>query len=262
MAGIAHWAAAVYCVREVVALAKRSALEKRLGVTFRDAALLQRALIHSSYLNENPGSAPESNERLEFLGDAVLSLVVADELFAAYPDLDEGKLTELRARLVRGATLAKAAGRLELGEALLLGRGEEGGGGRVRPTNLAHVYEALVGAIFLDGGLAKVRRFVLRSLQEEFDLAEGRGVPLDAKSQLQERSQSLYQSTPHYHLIETEGPDHARRFTIEVVIDGRVLGTGTGRSKQQAEKEAARAALERLDDRSSGGTTRMSGGCT
>src|SRR3972149_5553817 len=153
--------------RKVATLAKRHALEEPLGVKFKDSALLQQALIHSSYVNENPDRAPASNERLEFLGDAVLGLVVADELFAAYPDQDEGKLTELRTHLVRRDTLARAAREFKLGEALLLGRGEEASGGRSRPTNLAHAYEAVVGAIFLDGGLTTARRFVSRSLRAE-----------------------------------------------------------------------------------------------
>ena len=228
-------------------MAKRHALEKPLGVKFKDPALLDQALVHSSYVNENPERAPGSNERLEFLGDAVLGLVVADELFAAYPDQDEGKLTELRTHLVRRDTLARAARELKLGEAVLLGRGEEASGGRTRPTNLAHAYEAVVGAIFLDGGLTTARRFVSRSLGAEFKSIADRAFPQDPKSQLQELSQSLYQSTPAYRLLESEGPDHARRFTIEVVVEGKALGKGKGRSKQEAEKEAARKALARLE---------------
>jgi ribonuclease-3 len=213
-------------------------------------------------VNENPDSAPQSNERLEFLGDAVLGLVVADELFATHPGQDEGKLTELRTHLVRRDTLAKAARRLKLGEALLLGRGEEVGGGRGRPTNLAHAYEAVVGAIFLDGGLTSARRFLRRSLSPEFELVAERAFPLDPKSQLQEISQSLEQNTPLYRLVKAEGPDHARRFTVEVLVDGRTLGKGTGRSKQQAEKEAAREALEHLENQSAREKTGMSGTCT
>lgn len=216
---------------------------------FKNSALLRQALIHSSYVNENPELAPQSNERLEFLGDAVLGLIVADELFAAHPEQDEGTLTELRSHLVRRDTLAKAARRLKLGEELLLGKGEEAGGGRGRPTNLAHAYEALVGAIFLDGGFTSARRFVRRSLSPEFELGGDQAVPLDPKSQLQEITQALYQSTPRYRLVGTEGPDHARRFTVEVLIDDRVLGTGDGRSKQEAEKEAARTALARLESK-------------
>jgi len=227
-------------------LARKSGLEGRLGVKFKNPALLRQALVHTSYVNENPELAPESNERLEFLGDAVLGLIVADELFCAYPRLDEGKLTELRTQLVRRDTLAAAARELGLGETLLFGRGEEAGGGRERPTNLARAFEALVGAIFLDGGLAKTRNFVRRTLIAQVELRADGVFPQDPKSQLQELSQSLYQTTPSYRLIEAVGPDHARHFTIEVVIDGRTLGTGAGRSKQQAEKEAARQALERL----------------
>jgi ribonuclease-3 len=222
-------------------------LEERLGVTFQQPSLLRNALVHSSYVNENPDMAPESNERLEFLGDAVLGLVIADELFATYPDQNEGRLTELRAHLVRRDTLAQAADRLRMGEALLLGRGEDEGGGRTRPTNLSHVYEAVVGAIFLDQGLPVARDFVLRSLDDELDEIKDRGSPLDPKSRLQELSQSRYQSTPQYQLLETEGPDHARRFTVEAVVNGEKVGTGKGASKQQAEKRAAREALRHLE---------------
>jgi ribonuclease-3 len=213
-------------------------------------------------VNENPGTAPKSNERLEFLGDAVVGLVAADDLFAAYPDQDEGMLTELRANLVRGDTLAEAGRRLKLGDALLLGKGEDAGGGRGRPTNLAHAYEAVVGAIFLDRGFAAARRFVLSSLSPELDLVAEMAFPMDPKSQLQEVTQSLHQSTPIYNLVGAEGPDHARHFTIEVLIDGQALGTGKGRSKQQAEKEAAREALEHLERGSARGKTGMSGTCT
>ncbi|MEX2157801.1 MAG: ribonuclease III [Dehalococcoidia bacterium] len=222
-------------------------MEDRLGVKFKDPALLRQALVHSSYVNENPDLAPESNERLEFLGDAVLGLVVADDLYGAFPGEDEGKLTELRTHLVRRDTLAKAAAQLQLGEDLLLGRGEDGGGGRERPTNLAHVYESVVGAIFLDGGLSAAQHFVRRSLGEDFASVHQRAFPGDPKSRLQELSQSRYQTTPVYRLIEAEGPDHARRFTVEVVIGGRTLGTGSGHSKQQAEKEAASQAFKQLD---------------
>ena len=243
-------------------MAARRGVEERLGVKFRNPALLHQALVHSSYLNENPQLASDSNERLEFLGDAVLGLLVADELFAAYPNLDEGKLTELRTHLVRRDTLARAARRLELGEELLLGRGEQADGGRGRPTNLAHAYEAVVGAIFVDRGLAAARRFVRRSLGSDFERIADRAFPFDPKSRLQEITQAHNQTTPVYQLVRAEGPDHARRFVIEVVIDGQVLGKGRGRSKQQAEKEAAHEALERIDASPSGDATGMSEPCT
>jgi ribonuclease-3 len=244
-------------------LARRSVpdLEKRLRVKFKNATLLQEALVHSSYVNENPQIAPQSNERLEFLGDAVLGLVVADDLFAAYPDQDEGQLTELRTHLVRRETLAKAARRLRLGDGLLLGRGEEAGGGRGRPTNLAHAYEAVVGAIFLDRGLGVARRFIRRSLKSEFESISQRAHTQDVKSRLQELSQSRYQAPPSYRLVRAEGPDHARRFTIEVLVDGIVLGMGSGRSKQEAEKEAAGEALERLANEEPSSQAGMASGC-
>lgn len=252
----------IVSAQEVATVAKRDALAKRLGVTFKDAALLKEALVHSSYLNENPDLATRSNERLEFLGDAVLGLVVADELFAGHPDLDEGKLTELRTQLVRRDTLATAASRLELGKDLLLGRGEEGDGGRERPTNLSHVYESVVGAIFLDRGLAAAGKFVRHSLGEEFDKLTARDFPLDAKSRLQELTQSRSQTTPLYRLVRSEGPDHARRFVIEVLIEGKALGEGEGASKQQAEKKAAQEALDQIGDPFQEEQTGMSEACT
>lgn len=223
------------------------AFEERLGVRFKNPALLQEALVHTSYLNENPSLEIGSNERLEFLGDAALGLAVAQQLYKDYPAVDEGQLTELRTHLVRRDTLARAAQRLGLGDYLLLGRGEEGAGGRRRPTNLARAYEALVGAVFLDGGLARVRRFVKKTLNAELQGLRQRPVPADPKSRLQELVQSRWQSTPSYRLLRAEGPDHARRFSIEVLVGEDVLGVGEGRSKQQAEKAAARQALERLE---------------
>lgn len=224
-----------------------SALEERLGVKFKNPALLREALVHASYLNENPGLGIGSNERLEFLGDAALGLVVAQQLYKDYPAEDEGGLTELRTHLVRRDTLARAAQRLGLGDYLLLGRGEAAAGGRHRPTNLARAYEALVGALFLDGGLPRVRRFVRNTLNAELQGLRHRSVPADPKSRLQEMVQSRWQTTPSYRLLKAEGPDHARRFTIEVVVRGDLLGVGEGRSKQQAEKAAARQALKRLE---------------
>jgi ribonuclease-3 len=225
-------------------LAKRNPVEERLGVKFKKQALLEEALVHSSYVNERPDLSPASNERLEFLGDAVLGLIVADELFGAYPGFDEGKLTELRTHLVRRDTLAEVARRLELGDALLLGKGEEAGGGRDRPTNLACAYEAVVGAVFLDRGLDSARQFIQRSLQPEFLLMKQQPLPADPKSALQEATQAQFQAAPVYRLLKAEGPDHARRFTIEVTVAGRSLGVGEGTSKQQAEKLAAQNALD------------------
>jgi ribonuclease-3 len=228
-------------------LPDRRSLEARLQLKFKTPTLLKQALIHTSYLNENPGIDVGSNERMEFLGDAALGVVVAQALYLEYPDVDEGTLTELRAHLVRRDTLARAALRLDLGDYLQLGRGEDAAGGRKRPTNLARAYEALVGAIFLDGGIAKVRSFVKRSLGEELAGLRKSGMPYDPKSKLQELVQSRWQTTPSYKLLHTEGPDHARRFTVQVIVGGRSLGAGEGRSKQMAEKQAAQRALDEID---------------
>ena len=225
----------------------RHELEARLRIKFKDPHLLRQALIHTSYLNENPGIGVGSNERLEFLGDAALGVVVAHQLYVEYPDVDEGRLTELRAHLVRRDTLARAAARFDLGEYLQLGRGEDAAGGRKRPTNLARGYEALVGAIFLDGGIVKARGFIKRSLRDEFAKLRQSGMPHDPKSRLQEVIQSRWQTTPSYRLMKTEGPDHARRFTVQVVVGGKPLGTGEGRSKQMAEKAAAQEALNQIE---------------
>ncbi len=221
-------------------------VEAHLGVKFKDPLLLRQALVHTSYLNENPGIGVGSNERLEFLGDAVLGLVVARQLYKQYPEAHEGRLTELRAHLVRRETLARAAARLGLGDVLLLGRGEGAAGGRRRPTNLAHAYEALVGAIFLDRGLAQAQRFVMSSLKEDLLAIRGQEVAPDSKSRLQEVVQSRWQTTPSYRTTKIEGPDHARRFTVQVSVGSRQLGEGQGRSKQAAEKQAAEEALRVL----------------
>ena len=206
----------------------------------RIRACSSRRSIHTSYLNENPGIDVGSNERLEFLGDAALGVVVAQQLYNEYPDVDEGKLTELRAHLVRRDTLARAAARFELGEYLQLGRGEDAAGGRRRPTNMARAYEALVGAIFLDGGIGDgALRSCKRSLRDELQALRKKGMPHDPKSRLQEVIQSRWQTTPSYKLLKTEGPDHARRFTVQVMVGGKPLGIGEGRSKQMAEKPSS-----------------------
>jgi ribonuclease-3 len=233
-------------------LADWRTLEDALPFPFKDRELLRQALVHTSYLNENPGIGVGSNERLEFLGDAALGVVVAQQLYQDYPDVDEGKLTELRAWLVRRDTLARAAGQLGLGEALQLGRGEDAAGGRKRPTNLARAYEAVVGAVFLDGGFARVRQFVKSTLRDEFTALRQKGMPYDPKSRLQEVMQSRWQTTPSYRLVKTEGPDHARRFTVQVMVNGKSMGQGEGRSKQMAEKEAAQRALEHIEKQEEG----------
>jgi ribonuclease-3 len=222
------------------------ALEDRLGVTFQNASLLRQAFVHRSYLNENPEISLLSNERLEFLGDAALSLVVAQRLYELFPTHGEGLLTELRAHLVRRDTLARAAERLALGDCLLLGRGEESAGGRRRPSNLAAVFEAVVGTILVDQGLGAVEGFVTSALADEFEAVQSGVVPADPKSRLQVLVQSRGQDLPEYRTQKVEGPEHARLFTVEVCLNGEVVGIGQGKTKRQAEREAARRALDKL----------------
>lgn len=223
------------------------ALQLLLGVTFRRPELLIQAMVHRSYLNEVADPTIQSNERLEFLGDAVLGCVIARRLFERYPSVPEGRLTELRAYLVKGETLAVVAERLRLGDFLLLGKGEEATGGRRRPLNLARAFEAVVGAIFLDRGFARAERFVLRALAPELSELAGGDLPTDAKSRLQHLAQTVFGMPPHYRTITAEGPDHAKVFTIEVVIGDRSFGSGRGRSKRHAEKLAAEEALRTIE---------------
>ena len=221
-------------------------LEDIIGVKFKDPSLLQQAFIHSSYLNENPDFPLPSNERLEFLGDAVLGLVVAEELYERYPQLTEGELTRLRAGLVRRETLAQAAGEQQLGQYLRMGKGEISTGGREKQRNLSGLFEAVIGAIYLDQGLSVARGFILNALTPELETLDISELALDCKSLLQEVTQSRYQAAPLYHVSAESGPQHDREFTVDVEVKGRVLGQGKGKSKQAAEKEAAKAALKAI----------------
>ncbi len=235
-------------VRQTTLSRPRSAdeLAALLGVTFTNPDLWQQALYHRSYLNEVVDREVESNERMEFLGDAVLGLIVSEKLYRDYPLLSEGHLSQLRALLVRWDALAQAAQRIELGSYLVLGRGEELSGGRNRPSNLAGAFEALIGAAFLDGGMAKARKLVLRLLKPDFDEIARRGVTADSKSELQHVAQTRWHQIPEYRLVSSEGPDHAKLFTVDVCVGEQVLGRGQGRNKKQAELNAARQALETL----------------
>ncbi len=223
-----------------------TALQQTLGVKFKDLSLLERALVHGSYVNENPDFARLSNERLEFLGDAVLGLIVADRLFQEYPDLTEGQMTRFRSALVRRDALVRVTRAIKLGDYLYLGKGEESSGGRYKPTNLAAALEAVIAAIFLDQGLSVTREVVMGLLNTELEKQVSQGVRIDYKSQLQEFIQANKQQTPSYHVIETSGPPHLKSFTVEVRLGDIVLGTGIGKSKKKAEKEAAQLALIQL----------------
>jgi len=203
-------------------------------------------LVHSSYCNENADFGYPSNERLEFLGDAVLNFVVAEKLYKEFPELPEGELTEIRASLVCRDTLADLASSLHLGDWLLLGRGEELGGGREKASNLANAMEALMGALYLDQGLTKARRFILGQLRPELERIRTGKIMLNYKALVQEFIQGQKKPTPVYRVVEAIGPDHNKRFTSEILVDGEALGRGMGSSKKVAENQAARAAWEKL----------------
>jgi ribonuclease III len=225
-------------------------LQQSINITFNNPALLELAMIHSSYINENPAKAPASNERLEFLGDAVLGLIIAESLYQEYPDSPEGDMTRLRSALVRRETLAEIARTINLGDYLSLGNGEESGGGRDKSANLAGAFESLIAAIYLDKGLEETRVFIRNLFGTGMYKQAHQGVVTDYKSKLQEMMQAERQITPEYHLISATGPDHDRQFTVAVKIGDSVLGQGTGKSKKTAEMEAAKIALERQKKRS------------
>lgn len=228
-------------------------VEHALGVDFRDAGLLRMSLTHSSYVNEHPQDAPASNERLEYLGDAFLGMVVARRLYLDHPEMTEGELTEARAAIVRGETLSAAAGDLGLGEHLLLGQGEEQTGGRAKPNNLACALEALVGAVYLDRGHEAAEAFVLRVLQPYLGVAGTNQAPQDPKSQLQEMAQAKGLGIPRYRVLSETGPGHDRTFTVEVIVAGEAIAQGSGRRKVEAEREAARAAMAHMEGTDGGG---------
>ena len=220
--------------------------QKNLGVSFRQESSLEQAFVHPSYLNENPLFARPSNERLEFLGDAILNFIVAKKLYEEFPSLPEGALTEIRASLVCRDTLAELASSLKLGDWLLLGQGEEANEGRSKPSNLANAMEALIGALYLEQGLAQARRFVLRQLKPELKRIKAGKITPNYKALLQELIQGQKRPAPVYRLVEATGPDHNKQFTTEILVEGEALGRGTGKSKKAAESQAARAAWEKL----------------
>jgi ribonuclease-3 len=222
--------------------------QKIIGVDFQNLSLLEKALVHRSYINENPSGILGHNEKLEFLGDAVLGFVVAEELYQGCPDSSEGDLTRRRAALVNGNALARAAKGIGLGDFLYLGRGEESGGGRENKANLAGALEAVIAAVCLDQGLAAARDFILRLLDEDLKKVFEQGTVIDYKSRLQEMVQTRSQPAPGYRLVAEAGPDHDKTFTVEVKVGDAILGRGTGKSKKEAETRAARFALEKLEN--------------
>jgi ribonuclease-3 len=222
------------------------AFAERLGLPVRDLDLLEQALVHSSWLHEHPDAARGHNERLEFLGDAVVNLTVTEALYARHPDDDEGVLSARRAAIVSTVGLARLAGRIELGQAVLLGQGESQRSGRRRPSLLASSFEALVGALYLDLGFERVRAWLVELATPELDLDAPIGSLKSPKSRLQEYTQRRSGERPEYRLLDASGPDHEKSFRIEVWVGGEVLGVGAGSSRREAETAAAAEAIERI----------------
>jgi len=220
-----------------------TSLEEKLGIKFNDQQLLENAFVHRSYLNENSGFKLPSNERLEFLGDAVLQVTVSEYLYKTYPNDPEGQLTNYRASIVNSKTLANVSSELGLGEYLMLSRGEEASGGRARPYLLANTFESLLGVIYLDQGLETARKFVHQHIIPKLSPIIEQSLYKDFKSRLQEVSQEKLSQTPAYQVLKEEGPDHAKNFTVGVYLGNELVGEGLGSSKQIAEQEAAKQAL-------------------
>ena len=217
-------------------------LQEAIGYRFHNVALLENALAHSSYANERFHNSLMSNERLEFLGDSILGMMVADHLYRNFPDRPEGELTRMRADMVCEKSLAVVAARVELGKYLMLGHGEEQGGGRERPSILADAVESVIAACYLDGGYEAALGFVKKFILSDIPVVKFHNV--DYKTVLQEKVQQKRNQTLSYHLVGEEGPDHDKRFLTEVRLNGKLLGTGSGSSKKRSEQDAARIAIE------------------
>lgn len=221
-------------------------LEERLGWHFADIALLDNALTHRSFVNENAALACRDNERLEFLGDAVLELTVSDMLMRKFPDHSEGQLSKLRASVVNEQPLAELARRFGIGEHLLLGKGEEGSGGRMKSSLLANAFESVIAAMYQDGGFDRTAVFIRQLFEPLIEKGDLSTIYMDYKTAAQEMCQILFREMPRYIVISETGPDHDKRFETNLVIGERVIATGTGRSKKEAEQQAARIAMEKL----------------
>jgi ribonuclease-3 len=220
-----------------------SPLEERIGYKFRNPLLLAEALTHPSVGHETQ-KKHFSNQRLEFLGDAILQLVITEYLYSHFGGEAEGQLTKLRSRLVSRETMKNHAAAIDLGRHLMMGRGEEASGGRERTSTLADAFEALIGAIYLDGDLEKARKFILTSAADDIDQLEEEPTDINPKGHLQELLQSISPRSPVYDLISQSGPEHEKMFVVQVAWEGMVLGQGSGRNKKQAETAAAEAAME------------------
>ena len=221
-------------------------LQSTLGITFNDPAIPGQAFIHASYTNENLDRQTGDNQTMEFLGDAVLNMLVAEALYRGFPALPEGKLTEIRISLIRQEKLAEKAAEIKLGEYLLLGKGEEASGGRGKRNNLADTFEALTAAIFLDRGLDVTRQFIMSVFHKELEAIKSGGLSSNFKAMLQEFTQAEFKTLPEYEIIESSGPDHDKVFVVSVSLGDVVLAVGSGKTRKTAEAEAARTAYLKL----------------
>ncbi|MCX7793660.1 MAG: ribonuclease III [Thermodesulfovibrionales bacterium] len=224
-------------------------LENSLGYSFKNRALLMEALTHKSFHNERPEDSPFYNERLEFLGDAVLGLIISEYLFRRFPEEDESRLASLKAYLVKESVLFEIAKGLFLGEYLLLGKGEEHTGGRQKSSILADCLEALIGAVFLDGGLEDARELISRLFRRKFEELTSADLILDPKSELQKLSLERYGKLPEYKIIAEHGAEHKKVFTVNIYINGEFFGTGSGKSKKEAQTEAAKIAIKKMHEK-------------
>jgi len=222
-------------------------MEEILGYSFKDIGILNHALVHSSYINENRMGHTAHNERLEFLGDAVLELVSSEYIYSTFPEMTEGEMSKLRASVVNEGSLAKCARERNFGDFLKLGKGEVRGGGAQRESILADTFEAVIGAIYLDGGYDAAKRFILCALETDIHSMKGLTWISDCKTHLQEQLQKNSQETIEYYVIKEEGPEHNKIFTVELAHGGRVMAQGSGRNKKEAEQEAARHAIEKYN---------------
>ncbi len=228
-------------------MTNKKELEKKLGVTFKNATLLKNALVHRSYLNENRSKELENNERLEFLGDAVLELIISAELFIKYPNKTEGELTSIRSAIVRTESLAQESRRLGIAEDILMSKGERDSGGQDKDFILANTYEAILGAIYLDLGIKECEEFIKRTVLKKLPRVISEELFIDPKTKIQELVQAKYKVTPVYKVIKEHGPDHDKSFTVALKVGNKVMAKGSGLSKQKAEEEAAQKGIDILE---------------
>jgi ribonuclease-3 len=221
-------------------------LQQKIGIQFSNVAILKQALVHKSFINENPSAGIHDNERMEFLGDSLLNFTVAEKLYTDFPKLPEGKLTEIRISLIRQEKLAEKAALINLGDYMLMGKGEELTGGRTRLNNLADAFEALIAAIYIDRGMECARTFVLDNFRHEVPAIKAGRLAVNYKALLQELTQAEYKCLPDYEVVEATGPDHDKMFCVSVSVGEVILAVGSGKSKKIAESEAARLAYSKL----------------